>query len=98
MNQVNVNIYRSSGDQATVQRFEFQDGGPCNLPDGSFILHSQSFEDSSGDYIEIWASVPKKSVALKKNLNVLGAEVGASGLPAIIGKDYDDYDDTEEDD
>lgn len=84
MPEMNVNIYKSSGRPSYIRRFEFTEGGPCNLPDGSNVLHSQTFEDESGAYLEIWAAVPEESSIAHKQVNIHGDQIPSPDTPVIL--------------
>lgn len=57
---LNLNIFRSSGDPHSMRIFEFRDGDQVAIPDGSIVLYVEHIPD--GDYLEVWAAVPDKSI------------------------------------
>lgn len=69
-----VNIWRSDGKPGRVQRMTFNEGEGIALPVGAQILHSASYEDARGDYLELWLLIPEDAVVMSKSINILGEE------------------------
>ena len=59
-NNVNLNMFRTSGRPSIVKVFTYKEGDPFILPDGSHILYSEYI--TTEDSIEIWAAVPDDSI------------------------------------
>lgn len=94
----NINVYRSSGDPARVRLFTFAADDVCNLPDGSQILHSKTFYDDSGDYLELWVSVPEGSELLRVAREVQAASDEPDTLHRDENPEQHDYDEPNDDD
>jgi hypothetical protein len=93
----NINVFQSSGDPRMVRRLVISPDAPCNLPDGSIILHSETFFDDSGDYLELWLSVPQQSELLRVQSVVTPA---SDPDVTLIEEDFENdepYDDDDDD-
>jgi hypothetical protein len=63
----------------------FNEGESATLPIGARIMHSASYEDARGDYLELWLLIPEEAVVMSKSINILGEET-----PTPAASDPDD--------
>lgn len=95
----NINVYRSTGEPHRVRVFNYAADDACNLPDGSQILHAEQLFDDSGEYLQLWASVPESSELARESRIIEEVDdTPASDLDDRLNVDFGTNDEDEEED